>query len=165
MSNIFSGFSNTLSNLFGGLGNIFSSLLSGLGSMLGSIGSGIMGFLGFADGGQIRGPGTGRSDSILARVSNGEYIVNAAATRQWLPVLQAINSGKGPKLAFANGGLVGPVDTSVIPVSSNNKKSESQVFNINITGDIKDQTKKEIYRMLPEIATGVNTMNRNRGNS
>jgi hypothetical protein len=28
----------------------------------------------------IRGPGTGTSDSILARVSAGEFFVNAAAT-------------------------------------------------------------------------------------
>jgi len=57
----------------------------------------------FASGGQIRGPGTGRSDSILARVSNGEYIVNAKATREFLPVLNQINSGEMPTLA--DGGL------------------------------------------------------------
>lgn len=31
---------------------------------------------GFASGGKIKGPGTGTSDSILARVSNGEYIIS-----------------------------------------------------------------------------------------
>lgn len=59
----------------------------------------------FADGGKIRGAGTGRSDSILARVSNGEYIVNAKATRQYLPVLNQINEGRVP--TFADGGLAG----------------------------------------------------------
>ncbi|ARB06117.1 tail length tape measure protein [Dinoroseobacter phage vB_DshS-R5C] len=57
----------------------------------------------FADGGRISGPGTGRSDSILARVSNGEYIVNAKATREFLPMLNQINSGQMP--TFADGGL------------------------------------------------------------
>ncbi|MFF1469144.1 transglycosylase SLT domain-containing protein [Streptomyces mirabilis] len=57
---------------------------------------------GHADGGKITGPGTGRSDSIVTRVSNGEYIVNAAATSQHLPLLEAIN-----KKGYANGGLVG----------------------------------------------------------
>ncbi|WP_242414365.1 hypothetical protein [Sphingomonas panni] len=101
-----------------------------------SIGGGIFGFAdggalsvlpGFADGGLpgfagggspgglIRGPGTGRSDSILAmlsngkgaiRVSNKEFIVNAAATAQWLPELAAINSGRLKK--FAGGGLIAP---------------------------------------------------------
>ncbi|MEK9211716.1 hypothetical protein [Sphingomonas sp. 2378] len=73
---------------------------------------------GFADGGSpgglIRGPGGGRSDSILAllaggkgaiRVSNREFIVNAAATREWLPELAAINSGRLRK--FADGGAAG----------------------------------------------------------
>jgi hypothetical protein len=59
---------------------------------------------GRALGGMISGPGTGISDSILARVSNGEYVVNADATRKSLPLLEIINSGKLP--GFAGGGLV-----------------------------------------------------------
>lgn len=50
--------------------------------------------LGFADGGYVSGPGSSRSDSIPARLSNGEYVVNAAATRRNFGALQAINSGK-----------------------------------------------------------------------
>ena len=34
-----------------------------------------------ASGGLLRGPGTGTSDSILARLSNGEYVLRAAAVR------------------------------------------------------------------------------------
>jgi len=56
-----------------------------------------------ANGGRISGPGTGRSDSILARLSNGEFVVNAKATAQNLPLLRSINSGMP---AFQNGGLV-----------------------------------------------------------
>ncbi len=62
--------------------------------------------LGYADGGVISGPGGPRSDSILARVSAGEYIVNAAATRQHLPLIHAINHGHLPR--FADGGPVLP---------------------------------------------------------
>jgi hypothetical protein len=58
-----------------------------------------------ADGGYILGPGTGRSDSIPARLSNGEFVVNAAATAKHRPVLEAINSDRIPK--FADGGMVG----------------------------------------------------------
>lgn len=60
---------------------------------------------GKAGGGRIVGPGTGISDSILARVSNGEFIINADATRKNLPLLEIINSGRLP--GFAGGG---PVD-------------------------------------------------------
>jgi hypothetical protein len=62
-------------------------------------------FTGHAEGGLISGPGNGTSDSVVARVSNGEYIVRADATRRNLPLLHAINSGVP---AFADGGLVGP---------------------------------------------------------
>ncbi|MFD3596233.1 hypothetical protein ACFWU5_26230 [Nocardia sp. NPDC058640] len=70
---------------------------------------------GYADGGAVRGPGTGRSDSILARLSNGEFVVNAAATAGALPLLEAINGGWVPSPGYlagmlpglAGGGLVG----------------------------------------------------------
>ncbi|WP_410871321.1 hypothetical protein [Nocardia sp. A7] len=70
---------------------------------------------GYAGGGSVRGPGTGSSDSILARLSNGEFVVNAAATAGALPLLEAINAGWVPSPGylggmlpgFAGGGLVG----------------------------------------------------------
>lgn len=37
----------------------------------------------YASGGRVNGPGTGTSDSILARVSRGEYISTAATTNFW----------------------------------------------------------------------------------
>lgn len=62
----------------------------------------------FASGGHIKGPGTGASDSILARLSNGEYVVRAAAVRKYgLQTLHAMNNMRLPK--FASGGLVDSV--------------------------------------------------------
>ena len=59
-----------------------------------------------ADGGAISGPGTGTSDSILSRLSNGEFVVRAAATSYYGPdLLHAINSMRLPR--FATGGVVG----------------------------------------------------------
>ncbi|MBN9472263.1 MAG: hypothetical protein J0J10_26225 [Bosea sp.] len=81
--------------------------LAGLFGMKG-VGGGAGGLLGgikLAGGGYVSGPGTGRSDSIPARLSNGEYVINARATKQNRALLEAINSGKLP--AFADGGLVG----------------------------------------------------------
>jgi hypothetical protein len=49
----------------------------------------------FAEGGLINGPGTGTSDSIMARVSNGEFVMNAKSTKQNLPLLTAMNNGNG----------------------------------------------------------------------
>lgn len=53
------------------------------------------------DGGFISGPGGPRDDKIPARLSNGEFVVNAAATARHRDALEAINAQK-----FANGGLV-----------------------------------------------------------
>jgi hypothetical protein len=76
---------------------------------------------GFAGGGLLSGAGTGTSDSMLARVSNGEYIQTARATRGWgtpfmdavksldlRGVLSALGGAFGDTLpAFALGGSVG----------------------------------------------------------
>lgn len=54
-------------------------------------------------GGLLSGPGTGTSDDITARVSNGEFVVKASQTRRNLPLLKAINNGQD---GFASGGPV-----------------------------------------------------------
>ena len=58
-----------------------------------------------ATGGYISGPGTGTSDSIPARLSNGEYVMSAAAVnRIGTPLLDAMNHGAS--VHYAGGGLV-----------------------------------------------------------
>lgn len=68
------------------------------------------GIAGFASGGHITGPGTGTSDSIPARLSNGEFVVNAAATSKHLSLLHSLNGSSGSgtpgKTHFADGGVV-----------------------------------------------------------
>lgn len=49
----------------------------------------------FAQGGLVTGPGTGTSDSIVARVSNGEAIMTAQAVNDWGAVLSAMNVSSG----------------------------------------------------------------------
>lgn len=58
-----------------------------------------------ATGGPISGPGTGTSDSIPARLSNGEYVIRASAVRQYgTGMFDALNRGVA---RFAGGGSVG----------------------------------------------------------
>jgi tape measure domain-containing protein len=155
-----------IGDMFGGLFSSIGSLFSGSGGF--NFGS-ILGFFGgfFANGGLIRGAGTGTSDNILAAVSNGEYVVNAASTRRFLPMLEAINAGRAQR--FAKGGLVGhsapQINDSVSQLNSvsQNSAASQQVINLTITGDISRQTKSEIYKMLPNIAQGVNQYNANKG--
>jgi hypothetical protein len=57
-----------------------------------------------ASGGMIEGPGTSRSDSIPALLSNGESVINAQSTELFRPLLSTINSIGGGK-RFADGGI------------------------------------------------------------
>ncbi|WP_395698651.1 phage tail length tape measure family protein [Methylocella sp.] len=89
------------------------------GGGLGGIFGGLLGGFHFADGGQVPGVGGPRSDSVLARLSPGEYVVNAAATARHGALLQAINTGRLPR--FADGGPVGgaiSVPNAVRPASA-----------------------------------------------
>lgn len=65
-----------------------------------------MGMSAFASGGYVSGAGTGKSDSIPAMLSNGEYVINADAVRRvGVSALNRINQGTSS--GFADGGSVG----------------------------------------------------------
>lgn len=49
----------------------------------------------YARGGLVTGPGTGTSDSISARLSNGEAVMTARAVVDWGPVLSMMNVSSG----------------------------------------------------------------------
>jgi len=81
---------------------IMAPLTQALGSILPSVfapaaapGPGI---ITLARGGLVSGPGGPQSDLIPAQLSNGEYVVNAAAASMFMPLLDAINSGQTSKL-------------------------------------------------------------------
>lgn len=104
-----------------------------------SIGKSYLGW--FADGGLISGPGTGTSDSIPARLSNGEYVMKASTVRKYgSDFFDMLNyggpvSGRLPKFAFADGGLVQKADYSE-NTSSNTQRGNDQggtVVNMNMT--------------------------------
>jgi hypothetical protein len=71
----------------------------------GSGGSGEGGGSKFADGGLVSGPGTSRSDSIPAMLSDGEFVVNAKSTAMFGGLLSMINKMGGGK-GMADGGMV-----------------------------------------------------------
>lgn len=60
---------------------------------------------GFSAGGYVQGAGTGTSDSIPARLSNGESVMTAKATSMFSPILSAFNQlGGGVPIVVNNGG-------------------------------------------------------------
>ena len=75
---------------------------------------------GHAVGGLITGPGTGTSDDIPARLSNGEYVIRAAAVRQYgTEMLNAINWQR-----FASGGYVQKYEAT--PITPNAVPAQQQ---------------------------------------
>lgn len=64
---------------------------------------------GFATGGYVQGAGTGTSDSIPARLSNGESVMTAKATSMFSPILSAFNQlgGGVPIVVSSNQSNIG----------------------------------------------------------
>lgn len=77
----------------------------------------------FAEGGHIQGPGTATSDSILARLSNGEFIIKASSVQKYgTNFLHSLNNGFVPNNLmprFATGGLVGASVEGAAAIASN----------------------------------------------
>lgn len=104
---------------------LFGGMNGGSGGGLGGLVSGFFKWAGFASGGYVTGPGTATSDSVPARLSAGEYVLNASAVRRvGVDFLHALNGGMfaprwlGPRLAFAEGGLVPTVQPAPPPAPS-----------------------------------------------
>ncbi|MCO7055088.1 tape measure protein [Pseudomonas juntendi] len=118
---------------------------------------------GFATGGYVSGAGTGTSDSIMARLSDGEFVVNAAATKRNRALLEAINSNE--RVSFASENL------SVTKGSKGRTEGQqsdgggrpvtvNQVFNVN--GDVSPQTVAMIEQMGMRVAKSFqHDINRN----
>jgi hypothetical protein len=74
-----------------------TSVLSSFAGGTSGVSPSVNGVFGYASGGLVRGPGSGTSDDVMARLSNGEFVVNAAAAKRNLGLLRAINSGLTPR--------------------------------------------------------------------
>jgi len=72
----------------------------------------------FARGGIVTGAGSGTSDSITARLSNGESVINANSTQAFAPLLSAINQIGGGQsfLPESTSGTAGSVTGNSQPI-------------------------------------------------
>lgn len=125
---------------------------------------------GLKDGGLVQGAGGPRDDKVLLWGSNGEFMVNAAATARNRPLLEAMNSGmdvsRGNLPARANGGYIGPTG----PANSNANRPHIEINNYgtskgfevqHVTDDhIRIIARDEDHKNTPEIMA-KETANRN----
>ena len=99
----------------------------------------------YATGGLVNGPGTGTSDSINARLSNGESVINAKSTSMFAPMLSAINqAGGGVAIPHTKNNIFNPSTTSSSSVMDsegiinainelNNRPVETYVKEVTVT--------------------------------
>lgn len=126
---------------------------------------------GHATGGYITGPGTGTSDSIPAWLSNGEYVMRAAAVRKYgLDFMHRINQNR-----FAKGGVVGSAKFATDPKkwweefgkAANNTFEQFAVPSIstvqtskNVRPELSDKTMNVLYSIEEILKTiSGNTQN------
>ncbi|NYV73179.1 phage tail tape measure protein [Streptomyces sp. UH6] len=104
---------------------------------------------GYPGGGAIEGPGTGTSDSILAWVSNGEYVIRAAAVQKYgLGLFNALNAerfaGGGQIGRYAGGGYTYTAATAQISTSTVQSNYESDIQRLrDAWADLNDALKEQ----------------------
>ena len=103
-----------------------------------------------ASGGYVSGPGTATSDSIPANLSNGEYVIQASAVRQYgVGFFDNLNQMKSPQY-FSGGGAIGNSGGMV----SLSPEDRALLRNVGGSGNI------VLYADSKELARSVNDGNR-----
>jgi hypothetical protein len=176
---------NFLSNIAKGLAEIaaqqiVASIMGAMGGPTGGIGGFISSIFGaFAEGGKVTGPGTGTSDSVLARLSNGEYVIRAKAVDYWgASFLEQINKMRAfnPKKIlpkYAEGGPVGYIRNEVesYATTTNNltKYLESRQESVFVDVKVKAEADKDrLIKMIvgdPSFTKGVMKTNKREAKS
>lgn len=111
------GIASSVTGAFGGFGSGgsgFNTSMPSSGSLsLGSLAKSIN-FPKYAKGGMVSGPGTSTSDSIPTMLSNGEFVMSAAAVRAIGPeTLARMNEFHKTPLRRAAGGLIGSMQQNL----------------------------------------------------
>ncbi|WCS27784.1 hypothetical protein LOK46_13470 [Methylobacterium sp. NMS14P] len=105
----------------------------------------------YATGGWVSGPGTGTSDSIAARLSNGEFVVNAASARIYGPLLEAMNDNAG---AFAMPAVAMPVPVAGGMGNSDALLSELRALRAEVAA-LRSENREDSQREQATIAAGA----------
>lgn len=110
-----------------------------------------------AAGGQIHGPGTGTSDSILARLSNGEFVMRAASVQKYgTDFFHALNKGLVPK--FNIGGKVSKIkqNLSGIPrLATGGLVSQQSPVNVQVINNSSQPVQAKTNRIIDPSGTVI----------
>jgi len=145
------GFFDTLK---GGFSDAIIGFGKGLGQILGGEGGALAGWLGNISGGDGFFSGIAGSIGGFLGFSQGGIVPNTSYSRAGRDSVPAM---------LTPGELVIPqnkIDDVLSGRAVGNNGGSMSTFNLNIQGDVTRQTRKEIVRMMPEIANGVNNTNK-----
>lgn len=115
------------------------------------------GIVGYASGGFVSGAGGPRSDSIPAMLSNGEYVINADATRQFRPILDLINSGRSPTSSpstytptqnVGGGSVFAPVVNVTVEMNGNGEASQGQAVGDGVANKVNQALENKMSEFL-----------------
>jgi tape measure domain-containing protein len=155
---IFGSLGGSLSEMLGGLGDGMSSILSTLSDSLSSVIEGLSSM--------FSGGGGGLGSMFSGGGEGGGFAGMAGSLASWWGGLSFDTGGVvpgslgQPHLAMVHAG------ETILPTHKKDLSefgSSSQQFSINVTGDVSQQTRKEIMNMIPHIAAGVNKHNYENG--
>lgn len=105
----------------------------------------------YATGGYVSGPGTGTSDSISARLSNGEYVIRAAAVQKYgVGFFDGLNQMRSPQ--YYSGGAVG--GGSTVAMVSLSPEDRALLRNVGGSGEV------VLYANNEAIARSANAGNK-----
>ena len=150
---VFSGFGEKFKGILDGFGGNFKGILGGLGQSLGGLLGGSSGGIGQMLSGFAGGSGLGGS---IAKLGMSFLGFNQGGTVPATPYSQA---GKDSVPAMLTPGEV-VLSRKQLGGMTGMAEQATQSFNINVQGDVSRQTRKEIVKMMPEIAGGVNKTNK-----
>ena len=142
---VFEGIGDTVGAIIDGIFDGLSSMVTGATNRLMSLGDAVASALGadggevpgFAGGGRVRGPGTPTSDSVLARLSTGEFVVRASAVQHYgtqvFDMLNRMSLPRGLLPGYAAGGMVGSV---AVPAGAAGGDGAYATLNLSIGGEL-----------------------------
>lgn len=127
------------------------------GPVPGYAGGGQVAIPGFPTGGPVRGPGTGTSDSIVARLSNGEFVMTAAANRMFGPLLAVMN-----RVAGGSGAPSVPSPSSTRPVATMARAGGGativqNITHVHVAGSV--LAERELWEVVQRQSGQYNTRN------
>lgn len=98
----------------------------------------------FAEGGLVTGPGTGTSDSITARLSNGESVMTARTTQMFAPMLSAMNvaGGGAPITQASQDNTMRDMITDILTSMPNPVVSVKEIANVSNKVKVKESISK-----------------------